>query len=272
MAESTLSLAYADLKAAAGLFLGFGRGVSKGDATWTTRQSSILDEIVKSGLRQFYFPAPADKGGVSYEWSFLRPSTTLALASGATAVELPDDFGGFDGAIQVATGTGTNDVGIPLEIGGMGRVRQLRSEFPTTTGRPLWGAVDPRKTTTLDRGQRFGLEVYPIADQDYTLSCSYVLHPNALTGDRPYAYGGPQHAETIQAAIIAAAELYLDDKAETRKGYFQERLAVSISQDRNMKPQQLGYNGDRSNQKFGRQWGPRDSDSRSQITVYGNTV
>lgn len=270
MAESTLSLAYVDLKAAVGLFLGYGRGASKGDATWTTRQSSVLDEIVKSGLRQFYFPAPVDKGGVSYEWSFLRPTTTLTLLLGASTVQLPDDFGGFDGNIQVATQS--NEIGLPLPLTGMGMVRQLRAEFPTTTGRPLWGAVNPQKGTTVDRGQRFDLEIYPISDQLYTLGCSYFVHPDALTGDRPFAYGGAQHAETIQAAIIAAAELYLDDAATVRKGYFQERLAVSISQDRKLKPQMLGYNGDRSNEVYGRRITTRDSWFRGSITVNGNTV
>jgi hypothetical protein len=270
MAESKLSLKYEDLKAAAGLFLGYGRGVSKGDATWTTRQSSVLDELVKSGLRQFYFPAPSDKSGVSYEWSFLRPSTTLPLLDGEQTVTLPDDFGGFDGRIQVTTGQ--TETGLALEVAGMGMIRQMRAEFPTTTGRPLWAAVDPIKGTSVDEGQRFVLEVYPIADRDYTLSCAYSIHPDALSGDRPYAYGGLQHAETIQAAIIAAAELYLDDTQTVRKAYFQERMAVSVSQDRKIKAQMLGYNGDRSNQKFGRSWGTRDNQYRGSVTVNGSTV
>lgn len=266
MAESTLTLARNDLKAAAGLFLGYGQGSVGGytDATWTSRQSAILDQVVRSGLRQFYFPAP-DASGVSYEWSFLRPSASLTLPIGQQQIHLPDDFGGFDGQIQLTTGS--NEVGIPLEVCGMGKVRQLRSEFPTTTGRPLWSAVDPIKGVTSNHGSRFNLEIYPIADQLYTLLCSYHIHPNALTGDYPYAYGGVEHSETIQAAIIAAAELYLDDTATVRKAYFAERLATSVSQDRKLKPQALGYNRDNSNRKYGSTRGPRDSWFRGDVTV-----
>lgn len=268
MAESKLSLKYGDLKAALGLFLGYGRGTDKGDAAWSARVSSVLDELVKSGLRQFYFPAPEDKGGVSYEWSFLRPTTTLTLPSGADSIELPDDFGGFDGSISVSTEG--NETGVPLELTSMARIRQTRAEFTTTTGRPIWGAVDPRKGTSLNAGQRFGLEVYPTADREYTLDCAYVIHPEALSGDRPYAYGGLNHAETIQAAIIAAGELYLDDKRGERWQYFMERLATSISQDRKFKPQMLGYNGDRSNQIHAG-LGARESRFRGSVTVNGTT-
>lgn len=270
MSESTLALAYADLKAAAGLFLGYGRGVSKGDATWNTRQSSILDEIVKSGLRQFYFPAPVDKGGVSHEWSFLRPSAELLLPSGTQSLALPDDFGGFDGDIFPTqdSGTATN---LPLQLGTMGTIRSLRGQFPTSTGRPVQAAVDAIKGANLNSGQRWNLEIYPLSDGEYTLLCSYHIHPDALTGDRPYAYGGPQHAETIQMSIIAAAALYLDDQADTRKMAFMERLAVSVSQDRKMKPQNLGYNGDRSNSLYGQRLNREDL-YRGRITVYGNTV
>lgn len=265
MAESTLSLSYGDLKAAAGLFLGFGRGASKGDATWTARQSSILDEQVRSGLRQFYFPEPLDKSGVSYEWSFLRPSTTLALAASATSVELPDDFGGIDGAVYLGTENGDNGLGV--EVGSMQMIRQLRAQQPTTSGRPQWVAVEPVKGTTVNEGQRWVLEVFPTSDAAYTLSLAYFIHPDALSGARPYAYGGTAHAETIQMSIIAAAALYMDDQADVRKAAFLSRLAVSISQDRKLKPQQLGYNGDRSNAKYGERWSRRCWTGR--VTVYG---
>lgn len=268
MAESTLTLKVTDLKAAVGLFLGYGQGSVGGysDATWTARQSAVLDQMVKSGLRQFYFPAP-DQSGVSYEWSFLRPSTTLTLPIGTSEIRLPDDFGGFDGRITLTTGS--NEVGLPMDICGMAKVRQLRSEFPTTTGRPLWAAVDPIKGTTVRHGSRFNLEIYPIADQQYTLQCAYHVHPDALTGDFPYAYGGVEHSETIMAAINAAAELYLDDTATVRKQYFAERLATSVSQDRKLKPQALGYNRDDSNRKYGSRRGPRESWFRGDVTVNG---
>lgn len=264
MPESTLALSYPALKSEAGLFLGYGRGVPD-DRAWTTRQSSLLDSVVQSGLRQFYYPMPMDQGGQSYEWSFLRPTRTLALAADAQTLPLPDDFGGFEGQLSLTNADG--DVGYPLELTGIGRVRQMRANFPDNTGRPILAAVDPEKVSGAG-GQRWVLEVYPAADEAFTITCSYYLHPDALSGSRPHAYGGPVHAETIRAAIIAAAELTLDNKRGERWAYFQERLATSISQDRKLKPQVLGYNGDNSNMIHAG-LDPRDRRFINRVTVNG---
>lgn len=268
MAEPTLALKYADLKASAGLFLGYGRGNTDGytDKAWNARQSAVLDMVVKGGLRLFYFPPPIDAGGVSYEWSFLRPTTELTLSSGADSIDLPDDFGGVVGTIQLETAS--QELGLPLQVTSMSQVRQLRTEFPDSSGRPLWAAVEPQRGTTKERGQRWTLEIYPAADQAYTLQVSYNLTPNALDGSRPYAYGGPTHSETIEAAIAAVAEVKLDDVHNgPRWQYFMSRLATSISQDRKLKPQMLGYNGDRSNAVHAGV--PVKNRFRGNVTVYG---
>lgn len=240
--ESSLSLKYTDIAGEVGLFLGYGRGSDHGDTAWTSQQRAAIDSCVRSGLRQFYFPPPLDQGGVSYDWSFLKPTTTLTLPSGQDWVDLPDDFGGIEGRLNLTSGTGF----YPVQIVGEGSIRQRHAERDGATGRPEYAAVRPKKGTDKQKGQRFQLYFFPGADDDHEVSLTYYILADCLSGDRPYAYGGMMHAETILESCLAIAEQRLDDAASVHSMKFQERLAASISQDRKFKPQLLGYNGDHS--------------------------
>jgi hypothetical protein len=73
MTESTLSIAYADLTAEVGAFLGYGRT----SGNWTSDQTTEIDKIVQSGLRQFYFPPMLQGQSNTHEWQFLKPTTSL---------------------------------------------------------------------------------------------------------------------------------------------------------------------------------------------------
>lgn len=246
--ESTLSLAKTDLEAEVGLFLGYGRGAEKGDSAWSDREAAVIAEVVSSGLRQFYFPPPLQQGGESYTWSFFKPVTTLTLATAASEFELPDDFGGFDGEVLSYAGEESSQ-GCPVQVWGEGAVAQAHAENRTQTGRPLMAAIRWKKGTTRTQGQRASLYLFPTSDQAYTLRFAYYILADALTGERPYAYGGMAHAETIRAACKMAAEESLDDTMGVWAAKFRERLAASISLDRRNKPQYLGYNADRSDAK-----------------------
>ena len=72
MTESTLSLGYADFQRIVGHEIGYGRDTS----LWSSNQTSEVDDIIQSGVRQFYFPPPSGDV-ISHQWSFLKPSTTL---------------------------------------------------------------------------------------------------------------------------------------------------------------------------------------------------
>lgn len=247
MPESTLSLSYYDIAGEVGLFLGYGRGANNNDQAWTTHQQAAIDSCVRSGLRQFYFPPPVD-GVSAYDWSFLKPTYSTTLLSTASVIALPDDFGGFEGRITLNSSTG--QIWWPIDVVGEGTVRQRYSELPTATGRPLLAAIQPIKGTTQLKGQRFQLYFFPLADQDYPVQFAYYVSPDYLTGSAPYAYGGMPHAETILESCLAVAEQRLDDSSTIHSMKFMERLAASISLDRRSKPQKLGYNGDRSDQRY----------------------
>jgi hypothetical protein len=244
VAESTLSLAYADYSAEVGLFLGYGRGATKGDTAWDTRQTAAIESCVRSGVRQFYFPPPVPGFcDTSYDWSFLRPTATLTLTSGDATIALPDDFGGFE---DRGTLTTTGAMPVPLELVGEGRIRQMYAEQPSATGQPLLMALRPIKGTATSAGQRFELYLFPTPEKDYSLSYEYYVLPDVLDGTSPYAYGGGSHSETILESCLAIAEQRLDDSSTVHTMKFMERLAASIALDRRMKPEKLGYNGDRS--------------------------
>lgn len=88
MAESTLSLEYADFMRGVAYYLGFGNksGTSEG---LTSDQQTLCDRFVQEGYRQFLFP---ENGHV---WSFLKPIKTIdvwaTLTTGAATVGGEDD-------------------------------------------------------------------------------------------------------------------------------------------------------------------------------------
>lgn len=237
--ESTLAIPKAELEREVAIFLGY----STVAASRTSSQNDRIASYVKQGLAQFYRPDPMEPGGTSYEWSFLRPTASLTLESGKQTILLPDDFGGLDGDIVVLQTSGTHQ---PIRVVGEGYLRKCYGQSPDQTGSPMAAALSWRKGTTADRSQRCDLLVFPEADAAYTLQFRYTLLPNALTDDRPYAYGGAAHADTIRASCIAAAELGQDEVMGVRHENFLRRLAMSISIDRKFKPVVHGYNGDDS--------------------------
>ncbi len=247
MSESTLSLKKTDLEGMVGLFLGWGRGGDNGDTAWNTAQTAAVNDIVRSALRQFYFPAPLGMSGF-YSWSFLKPQASLILTQGERTLELPDDFGGFEGEVILTNADSLGAWTVPVV--NLGVIDGRFSRFPDAAGQPECVAVAPQKGTTNQAGQRFDMHFYPQADQEYQVKVCYYVLPDALDGGRPYAYGGMAHTETIRAACLMAAEESLDDEQTLWAQKFQQRLAASIAFDMKQKPQALGYNGDRSDERL----------------------
>lgn len=266
MAESSLSLNIVDLNAEVGFFLGHGRGsiFPYTDPTWDAQQQAAISSVVKSGLRRFYFPEPLPGDSGSYDWSFLKPLATLLLLNAQNTLPLPDDFGGIEG--QATLSATVNSAWYALPIVGEGLIRAEFSRTPLATGRPRMLAQVPLKGTPGGQGQRFGLMVYPTPDADYSIQFTYYINPDALDLTNPFAYGGLAHVETIREACLAAAEDTLDDAQTVHASRFVQRLAASISMDRRLRPETLGYNGDRSD---GRRHWRGDYHGLGQITVNG---
>ena len=319
MTESTLALTYTQLVALVARYLGLlpVAGLSATDIT-------LIDDIIASGLRQFYFPPPVGNER-PYQWSFLTPVTTLdtiaPYSTGTIAVtitgktvtltdgvwpswtathgslvidtteyviasrtddthlelasawtedtetasdyvlkhdgnyDLPDDFGGIQGRLVIES------VNYQPEITliGEGRIRQMRQTRPqnqqstSSTTTPYWAAVRPKVQVTTT-GQRFEILFFPLPNDVYTISYPMRVLPQMLvTTTIEYPYGGTEHAETIKAACIAAAEEMQNGNrlngspVYDKKNLFKERLSASISLDKQMNGIDFyGYNGDSS--------------------------
>jgi hypothetical protein len=246
MAESTLTIAFRELQGEIGLFAGWGRGaLVYDDPAWDARKQQAIDSATKKGMRRFYFSAMMPGEPAAHDWSFLRPTAALSLPAGATSIQLPDDFAGIEGSGQIVAGV-DEDRPHEIEVVGVGRIRQLSTAAPTETGPPRYVAVVPFKGTSPVAGQRFQLQVYPQADQAYTVDLEYYLLPDYLTGALPFCYGGAVHSGTILEACLAAFERDMDDAMSVHEAHYQTLLAASISYDRNLKPQNMGIMRDRS--------------------------
>ena len=84
MAESTLSLTFAQLQVAVADYLGLGRTL----ANWSTDDTSRIDDIIKRGTQQFYLPPPIPGEKMSHQWTFMKPLTSIivwATVTSATA-------------------------------------------------------------------------------------------------------------------------------------------------------------------------------------------
>lgn len=106
MAESTLSLAWDDFKREVGYFLGYGRTI----ANFSASQVAEVELIVQAGVRRVYFPPAIPGIQPGYEWSWLRPTTTLNLgASGTDGTVSGDQFDSATFTDWVSLGITTDD-------------------------------------------------------------------------------------------------------------------------------------------------------------------
>jgi len=239
LAEAGLSLGHPDIGRQVARYLGF-------DPTnWASNavHSSIVDDIIQSGLRQFYRPPPLPGEKRAHNWWFLQPKTTLATVANDYDYDLPDDFAYIVTDFTYSTSYVGN--GLIRKVGEQ-HIRKLR-EGNTLVGKPQYFAIRP-KTTAGTTGQRFEVLFYPAPDAVYTLEYRYAILLGKITAAAPYPYGGEMHGETILQSCLAIAEERQNDgvSGDMHRKKFFERLAASIALDQNQQPDFHGYNGDGS--------------------------
>lgn len=83
---SEMTISYAEIAAEVGDLLGIGRTQS----SWSSIEDDRVDSIIKSGLRQVYYPQR--EAGSTYTWSWMRPEakivTTAAYDTGTIEIAL----------------------------------------------------------------------------------------------------------------------------------------------------------------------------------------
>lgn len=231
MAESTLTLVYADLVARVGDFLGVGR-------TPTGNDLVVVDEAIASGYRRFLLPVVPGHAKV-HRWTFLTPTATLALTPGDYDYNMPDDFGGILGTFHYPSGSGYADV----TITGEGRIMVLRAS-DSSQGPPVFAGFRPRAIDGTAGSTRHEVVFWPTPGVAETLTYRYWRLLGKLSATNKYPLGGAEHAETILECCLAAAELHRDDTLGNHYQVSLERLAASVELDRSLGPDNLGYNFD----------------------------
>jgi len=235
MAESTLSVTFADIRSAVGDYLGIGMDSASWSATDTTRVAGII----KSGLARFYFnPFYSD-------WSFLKPVTSLTTVAEQEDYALPEDFGHLLSQLTRTTPGVQNSISTVDET----VYRQIKSENPALSGNPRMACVVPIKMATSQSptGQRFTLKLWPAPPSVFALQYRYAVLPDVPTASL-YPYGGAAHGETILQACLAVAEQRTNDSSSNNhQELFDRLLAGSIERDRAQAvPHVLGKNTDAS--------------------------
>lgn len=254
-------LKFADCMSFTGDYLGWGKGADAGDVAWDTRKAADLKFWCSYGAQQFYKPPILPGERISYQWSFLYPIAEFPIPAGSKTIALPRDFAGFRGTMGLLD---SNRAPFEIKQADIKDIYRAYEAFPQATGQPQFACAEPLKTVTAVQGQQWQLHVFPVPDQDYTLTCRYKIEPAPLTSHRPFIYGGGTHALTVFASCLAAVELYRDNiRGGPLYANFMDRLAVSVSQDREFKPEFLGYNADRSD------WQGFDRSNRHR---WGNTI
>lgn len=228
MAESTLAIDYLELQRRVAFAQGLGR---KTKAEVSAAEAANIDDFIRSGLRQFYYPPPLAEGQPPHQWSFLWKTATIPIGIGVSGVDLPDDMA----ANQVKDFSFSTPTGRKrLAVVSYEAIAAMRaSAAAEVSGIPKYAAIRRRdpESTFASGATRYQLIVYPVPSQSIELVYRHLHAPEMLTDALPYPEGGPLHAETALASCLAAVERYLTDQRGIYWEAFKERLAASIAHD-----------------------------------------
>lgn len=244
MPESPWSIKLSDLRKAVGYYCGYGRGAL---SAWSTEQLEDIDDFIDGGLRQFYQPPILPNEMRSHAWSFLKPVRTLTTTADDADIAMPDDVSSIIGDMTYASTVFSGSV---RQVGEEA-LRMTQTGTDGSSGKPCVFCVRP-DTAAGNIGQRWTITFHPTPDAAYVLTYKYNWMMPKLSDDRPFPVGGMIHSETIRQSCIAYAEYKKDSQRGLEYARFLERLAASVSFDRDLNPDTLGVISDNSDaQEFG---------------------
>jgi len=256
--ESTLSVSYSDLLAAVGGFLGYGVTA----ANWTAAQLAEIDRYVQDGVRQFYYPPAVNGVEAGFEWSFLKPTTTITTTASDGVQNLPDAFGRMLGDFHFDDDDSTAQVQVVSEH----RMQSLLQQS-TDVGLPRMAAIR-FKGSTGAYGQRQEVMWWPVPDTAYTLTYRFEAFAGKLSEAFPYPLGGMKYAGVIIESCLAIAEQRANDERGLHTEQFIATLAAAITQDRKNGARYFGAMGSGEGAQDA---GWRSGQTRYDITYKGET-
>lgn len=229
MAETTLNLEYTALQESVSHLLGWDFLTLSNQGT---REAHQFAKVMEKGLNRFFYAGgTAEEPG--HEWSFLRKVGTISVTSGTQTYNLNDDYSGIllDDSITFASGSGNPSLSRISEH----EIRNLAAT-ETTTGIPLYYAIRPKTTQSATDGFRYEIMTYPIATASHTLSYSYKALPTIPTAAGEYVAAPAAYTSAVLEAILAAAELIVDDEPEgMHEIAFRSAIQNAVRLDRQVK-------------------------------------
>jgi hypothetical protein len=224
---------YTTLKVAVGRFLGY----SPTEGNWTAGELADVDAYVQAGVRQFYYPPAMEGVEPGWDWSFMRPTTTLATTADDAAQDLPSSLGRVMGDFYYDEADYRRSV---VQVSEAKILASLsRSE---DTGPPQIACVR-FKDQVSGSAQVVEVAWWPIPDDAYTLTYRYEARSGKLTGVSPYPLGAQRYAELITESCLAIAEQRGNDEAGLHTAAFHALLLAGIALDRKQGARHFGPMG-----------------------------
>lgn len=234
MAESGLSFGATDLRAEIGEFMGIGRGVN---VAWTADQLADINRVMDSGVRRVYYPTAVQGVQEGYEWSFLKPYTTLTTVVDQWEYDLPDDLGRILGQLHFPAEENRRSVPIvPVQ-------QLLEHRARTATSGQPWFAAVRWKAGTAVTGQRQELLFWPTPDAEWIMPYQYEAYNGKLTDSLPYPLGGMKLAELYLESCLSVVEIRKNDEPGFHTQQYQLLLIGAVAADRRQGAEQFGQVG-----------------------------
>ncbi len=172
-------------------------------------------------MRSFYFP---DNG---HNWTFLRPYASLSVTTGNRTFDLPADYSGMESNFTWPAGSGVNFPTITvIDKTYFDRVMQTSTTI-AVNGKPVYAAIYIK---TLGGPTTQQVVFDRPFDANYALTFRYRARP-ATIATTAIPLGGEEHADTIIAACLAAAEWQIMNMRGVEFQKYQERLQSSMKFD-----------------------------------------
>lgn len=244
MAESSLSLGFPELRQAVGHYLGFGSTI----LSWTATQIAVIETVVQSGYRRVLYPPAVDASSVGYEWSFLRPTTTLDIETDNGDYDLPDDYGRIVGKFHYEA----DEHRAPVVGVSLAALLDMRSHSDLSSA-PTFFATR-YKSSDGTAGQKQEVLFFPEPDADYTLSYNFDAYTGKLTDATPYPLGGMAMAELYKESCLAVAESRNGDEIGLHNELFKAMLVDAIARDSKKSARNYGQMGQPDGVTGRREW------------------
>lgn len=162
--------------------------------------------------------------------------------------DLPDNFDSF--ASELITYAQSESAMTPIKIVEESAIRIRRQSYSSNQGsHPYWVALR-QKTFDPAVGVRMEALFWPSVSEEAIVTYKYRQRADDLTTAAYFAHGASDHADTIEAACLAIAEMEIKGQRGMRWSDFMDCLRSSIERDGKKRNGSLGFAKDQERTGF----------------------